>query len=246
MMRVYLTILIILFGWTHIYSQELKKIKKKKRDISVIERYTVLKSNKSIKHGEYLRMTYRGKILEKGYFRNNMKDSVWINYCSNGTDTASIGKYFDNNPIGRWIINDNSGKMKYIYDYSIADLIEYKWYDTTNRFPVLIDKKWIESKVDNPSLIIGLDNPIEFVSSYVRYPAGAAEKGVSGQIVVAFVIDSLGKMSDVRLKKGVDPDLDAEAIRVIKLLETVVWFPAKKDGKPITIEYFLPLNFILQ
>jgi periplasmic protein TonB len=73
----------------------------------------------------------------------------------------------------------------------------------------------------------------------------AFEKGISGRVWISFIVDKDGSACDFKVIKGVSKDLDAEALRVTKILDKN-WFPAKKDGQAITIEYGILINFVLR
>jgi protein TonB len=123
-------------------------------------------------------------------------------------------------------------------------VVEYNWYETPNKFPILIDTAWTVSDIDSPPLIIGKENPLQLISGSLRYPVRAHENGISGQVLISFIVDKEGNACDFKVIKGVYKDLDAEALRATKILDKN-WFPAKKDGQAITIEYFIPINFVL-
>lgn len=90
----------------------------------------------------------------------------------------------------------------------------------------------------------GINGIMTFLSENLRYPSEAAEKGLQGRVLVQFVVDTKGNVSNVEIMKGVAPSLDAEAIRVVKMLNG--WTPGKMDGKPVNVWYNLPISFKLQ
>ena len=244
----YLLIFAVLFcEFIEANSQELKKIVVKNKDPFSIEEYHVLKSDKSIKHGEYIRKREKNKISEKGYYKNNLMDSTWIYYFGNGIDTSVIKHFKNNEPIGQIISYKSKNKIEYIYDCSKNDVIKYNWYDASNVFPILVDGKWVNDSVDSPPLIISGGNLLaKRVHDTIRYPDIASDAGITGDVSVSFVVDKDGSMGQIRLKTSVHPYLDAEALRVISSLTDLKWFPARKNGKSITIEYFLMLKFHME
>jgi len=84
-------------------------------------------------------------------------------------------------------------------------------------------------------------NVREFIASNVRYPKEAWKKGVSGRVVVRFVVDENGNLSDVSIAKSVHPLLDEEAMRVIRLMPR--WKPAMVDGELVKSYFTLPITF---
>ena len=78
----------------------------------------------------------------------------------------------------------------------------------------------------------------------VRYPEVARQKVIEGRVWIAFVIDKEGYAGEVWVERSVDPLLDQEALRVIKMLPRMT--PATVDGKPVNLRYSIPINFRLK
>jgi protein TonB len=76
------------------------------------------------------------------------------------------------------------------------------------------------------------------------YPKKARQKGIQGNVYVRFIIEKDGYVSNVEVVRSVDPELDAEAARVIKMLPRME--PAKVNGKPVRIKYTIPISFRLK
>lgn len=83
-----------------------------------------------------------------------------------------------------------------------------------------------------------------FIAGKLRYPDLPAENGVSGKVFVQFDIDKNGSLVDPVIYRGVDPALDAEAIRVVGM--SPPWTPGKQRGKAVKVRYVFPINFILK
>jgi protein TonB len=82
---------------------------------------------------------------------------------------------------------------------------------------------------------------LEFIGANLRYPAIAQENNIQGRVIVKFCVTSKGGVDLVSIYKGVDPELDAEAIRVVKLLP--LFKPGKQGGKPVPVWFSVPINF---
>ena len=80
-----------------------------------------------------------------------------------------------------------------------------------------------------------------WVAKNVKYPKYAKEADIEGTVLVHFVIDKKGKISEAHVHQGVHPVLDEEAVRVI--LKSPKWKPGKKDGKPVKVSYTMPVMF---
>lgn len=90
----------------------------------------------------------------------------------------------------------------------------------------------------------GTDELQKYLSNNIRYPVAALENGVQGRVICEFVVNSDGKVTNVRIVRGVDPTLDAEALRVINAMP--LWKPGKQRGKAVKVRYTLPVNFKMQ
>lgn len=84
----------------------------------------------------------------------------------------------------------------------------------------------------------------QFVASEFKFPEMARQMGIQGRVYVNFVIEKNGKLSNIEVVRGVDPLLDEEALRVVKRLPKFT--PAKQRGKPVRMQYTLPINAKLQ
>ncbi|MDD2387523.1 MAG: TonB family protein [Bacteroidales bacterium] len=79
-----------------------------------------------------------------------------------------------------------------------------------------------------------------YVANNFEYPQGVKELGLSGRIYVKFTINEMGKVTNVHVVKGLYPELDTEAVRVVKNMPD--WVPAKQNGKPVAVTYILPIK----
>ena len=95
-----------------------------------------------------------------------------------------------------------------------------------------------------PSFPGGLNGLMTFLAQNMVYPVTAQENGVQGRVIVSFVVETDGSITDVKVARSVDPSLDREAMRVVKAMPK--WTPGKKDGKPVRVKYTVPVVFRLQ
>ncbi len=84
----------------------------------------------------------------------------------------------------------------------------------------------------------------EWVFKNLKYPQIAQENGISGRVFVQFAVNSKGDVVDVKVVRGVDAALDAEAVRVIK--SSPKWTPGKQRGRPVKVQFTFPVVFVLQ
>lgn len=85
---------------------------------------------------------------------------------------------------------------------------------------------------------------MEWLSNNVKYPVVAQENGVQGRVVVSFVVERDGSITDVKVVRGVDPSLDKEASRVVRAMPR--WIPGKQNGSAVRVKYNVPVAFRLQ
>ena len=84
----------------------------------------------------------------------------------------------------------------------------------------------------------------EYLSKNIKYPVIAEENGVQGRVIVTFVVERDGSITDVKVVKSVDPSLDKEAQRVVKAMPH--WIPGKQNGSAVRVKYTVPVTFRLQ
>lgn len=105
------------------------------------------------------------------------------------------------------------------------------------------DNKVYESAEVMPEFPGGEVELLKFVAKRVKYPTEAQRKGAQGRVIVKFVVETNGSISNIHVVKGIDPLLDAEAIRVCTTMPT--WAPARQEGKAVRCYYTIPVTFRL-
>ena len=90
----------------------------------------------------------------------------------------------------------------------------------------------------------GKEALFKYISENVKYPEEAKKEKIQGKVFVQFVIDKTGKVTNAKIARGVGPSLDKEALRVVNAMDK--WKPASKDGKPVNVQFTLPINFALE
>lgn len=82
---------------------------------------------------------------------------------------------------------------------------------------------------------------VAYINKNTKYPAVAMEEGVQGKVVLRFKVDEQGNVSDIKVKKTLSRECDAEAIRVAQTLKPFI--PAKHQGRPVAVWFTLPVSF---
>ena len=85
---------------------------------------------------------------------------------------------------------------------------------------------------------------MQYIQKNLKYPPVAMENNIQGRVVVQFVVTKSGKIGEVKIARGKDPDLDKEAVRVVKSLPDFI--PGKMNGQAVNVWYTLPITFKLQ
>ena len=85
---------------------------------------------------------------------------------------------------------------------------------------------------------------MKYLGTNIKYPTIAQENGTQGRVIIQFVVERDGSITDVRVARGVDPYLDKEAVRVVKSMPK--WIPGKQNGKAVRVKFTVPVMFRLQ
>lgn len=156
-------------------------------------------------------------------------------------DTASVLEY-----------DDMERELEYIYNFTL-DLVngarlEFREKDERRKKYVKDEDVVPYYECDVKPVFLGSQDPSVFMSKwvyvYLRYPREAVQAGVQGRVLVDFVIDTRGRVTDVKVIKGVSELLDAEAVRVISASPD--WKPARVRGKKVKCEMSLYVDFKLE
>lgn len=110
--------------------------------------------------------------------------------------------------------------------------------------PVVEETKVFTSVEQMPQFPGGENELLKWISTHIKYPTIAMENNVQGKVVVQFVVTRDGSIGEVKVARGKDPDLDKEAVRVVKTLPKFI--PGKMNGQAVNVWYTLPINFKLQ
>lgn len=145
-----------------------------------------------------------------------------------------------------WIkFAENEWPMKYVFDAS-----QYKY--PTEAYIVRTAKVSTQNTDDEtvhdvveqmPSFPGGMAALMSWLSGNIQYPQTALMNKISGRVVVSFVVNKDGSISDAKIVKSMDPALDKEAIRVVSSMPN--WIPGRQKGKPVRVKYTLPITFRL-
>ena len=99
----------------------------------------------------------------------------------------------------------------------------------------------VEQPPDFPG---GDEERVKFLRNNIRFPQMAREAGIQGTIYVTFVVSRSGKISNVKILRGIGGGCDEEAIRVIKMMPD--WKPGKQNGQAVPVQFNMPIKFTLE
>jgi periplasmic protein TonB len=98
----------------------------------------------------------------------------------------------------------------------------------------------VENMPEFPGGDLGL---MKYIQKNVKYPPIAKEYNITGKVYVSFIVDKSGSVTNAKIVRGVDKNLDTEALRVVKSLPK--YKPGKQRGKPVRVMFTIPINFTL-
>lgn len=95
-----------------------------------------------------------------------------------------------------------------------------------------------------PEYIGGYDSMSVFLQKNLKYPVQAKKDSLQGKVSVQFIVDTIGVIEDVKIKKSLSKECDEEVIRVMLLMPP--WKPGMLNGKPVNVRFLLPIIFKLK
>ena len=143
-------------------------------------------------------------------------------------------------------------ELEYLYNFTVAlantgSELAFRNSEATSREAFHGDAYGF-NEVDQRPMFLNSADPSQFlekwVYQYLKYPEKAVIDGVQGRVMVAFVIEKDGKISDVRVVKSVSPELDAEAVKVVSA--SPKWKPGRLAGEKVRTSMTIPVEFRLE
>ena len=128
------------------------------------------------------------------------------------------------------------------YSFAQEEVIIQTERDTTTQAVNDSDEVFVFVE-DQPVFPGGDDARIKYLQNNIHYPQKAMEKGIQGTVYITFVIEKDGRITNVRVLRGVGGGIDKEALRVVKNMP--VWKPGKQKGKPVRVQFNMPIRFVL-
>ena len=213
----------------------------------------------SVKHGQYVQYK-AGKTSLKGMFINNMKHGNFISYDLEGIvedvtlyhlDTVKTSvvyypsgekreeKIFQHkNQLAERQLYYENGKLAIKERFSTDNKLAEEIYLDREGKPVALSD--IESV---PTFAGGIQRFYEYVGKTLRYPSIAFKSSIQGTVLISFDVLENGEVTNVKVAKSVDPELDRAAIKVV--ISSPKWIPGKRLGKNVKSSHSVPIKFSL-
>lgn len=211
--------------------------------LNLKETFSVLKSDKKIKQGVYKAATpFNDAPFCEGYYKNNLKDSLWV-YLGYGRKILASGYYKGDKRVGNWKTYNFDGSLKLKYDFTNNKLIYLSptEKDSTRLYNTTTPGGIKRMKLDRPPLFL---NGGAVLARAINYPKKARESMVQGTVIIGITIDENGVTTNYRVKQSLGSGCDEEAMRAAKL-SYGNWLPGVLDGKAVKVEYEMPFSFAL-
>ena len=190
-----------------------------------------------------IRGTTMGTLTDKdGKFTLPVKkgDVLVVSYI--GLQTQSVVVQADVN-LGIWMKEDVQ-PMEEMVVVGQTPKEEVKYTEVEVEEEEVKEKVIFQVVEEMPEFPGGMGEAMKFLAKNIKYPVAAQQAKIEGRVIVQFVVERDGSISDIHAMRGVNPDLDAEAIRVVSLMPK--WKPGKQRGKAVAVKYTMPIMFRLQ
>ena len=179
-----------------------------------------------------------GKVLKVGV--STYYEDVGLPFEELKTFTSNVVRALHSS--GPWTPAMENGKPKPVKLF----LRDSFWFPSENRPKLRSDEEEVFYIVEEMPKFNNGDPAIEFrkyIGQNLRYPKEEAEKGISGRVIVQFIINADGSVSDAEVVRGISPGIDREAIRVVE--SSPPWTPGRQRGIAVAVKIAFPMNFII-
>jgi TonB family protein len=224
------------------YAQKLKTIKiKTPAHLGIKEEFQVLKDSPEIKQGFYKKYKYK-KLIEEGFFTNNLKDSTWKEYAMT-KQLVGEGKYTAGFKSGVWSYYSKGNKLVQQYNYEKPELqyfdvkVERSFGNAPSVFPDT-------SSEIMPIFIGGTFYMQTYLSNNCMYPEAAFKSSKTAKVYISFVVDEDGNIVELKSLKPAGFGFDEEGIRLVTSMSKA-FIPGKQKGKKVKVKFVIPINFDL-
>ncbi len=202
-------------------------------------------------------VTYKGKVVDKdGKPIQGVKILSVPNSTPTEVTTQADGSFeFNASPKAKLLFLYQDGNKKKGISFTDERLPK----ENKTNWTIVYNEKWNEvmqsdpGTPDNPIFEVvehmpeftggGMPALMEYLSKNIKYPEAAMKKGIQGRGIVQFVVEKDGSITNVKILRGVDPELDKEAVRVVSAMPK--WKPGTQRGEAVRVRFTVPVMFRL-
>lgn len=176
--------------------------------------------------------------MQKSYsvYKDKKLDGKLKEWYENGQIRRDID-YKDDKLNGRVLTYWDNGKPKRIDNFENDKLIDGKCINSDGKETIHYDYEKM------PEFPGGINALTQYLIKEIRYPNKSRRKGIEGRVVVGFIVNKNGTMSDIKIVESVNDELDQEAMRVLNKIPK--WKPGMIDGEAVRVAFNLPIKFTL-
>lgn len=239
--------------WQRVYNREEVQFRRNYlKEGKLWHAFDYNKSGQLLKEGRYKSRKFEKKIGDFVYYYENgqlrKKESfdkkgnlngTFIEYYSDGSLSAE-GSYVNGNLNGICNFYFKNGQQSAKETYKNGEIIEEDYWNIDGH-QLVGDEKKEANKM--PCFTGGQDKMYEYLSSNVIYPENAKRRRIEGRVVVTFVVNADGTISDEYVSISQNKFLDAEALRVVRNMP--IWEPGMQHNIPVRVSYNLPIRFTI-
>jgi TonB family protein len=153
-------------------------------------------------------------VYEEGNIKSGLKDGAWKGGYKNKDNSLSFKEEYSNDKMLSGQVIDEDGKT---YNYTERDIL--------------------------PKYKGGIQAFGKYLGENIKYPYDARRNNIQGKVLIKFVVEKDGSLTDFSVVKNPNDELSAEALRVLK--ESPKWIPGMQYGKAVRVSYTVPVNFTL-
>jgi TonB family protein len=193
--------------------------------------------HQGIRTGKYSGWYVNGVLSDSGIYVNDSLEGSYYRYFETG-NIKSVINYRKGQYEGELKTYWPNGKLKRLDIYGADSLESGNCYDSLGA-----EIKYFSYAV-MPEFPGGDDALNSYLAKKIIYPKSALNNSIQGRVIVQFVVDTAGNVTDVSVSKGVSPSLNRVSLEVVSSMPR--WIPGKLDGEPVKVSYRMPIKFTLR
>lgn len=184
--------------------------------------------------GPYDEWHNNGQLKVQANYSNNRLSGAYISWYESGKLRFSR-KYLEGLPQDTLMGYYETGAVRRIEIYDGGEMVSGKLYEETGEEAEFFPMEQM------PQFAGGEQMMLNWLGKTIRYPKTMYKKKVQGLVITSFVVKEDGSTSEAEVVRGIHPDGDAEALRVINSMPA--WIPGQQEGKPVDVRYYLPVRY---